>query len=327
MQTQGTAHESGSITLVESTSNIPESPSTLQEPPASVRNTQGNCNQSRKGECYLLTAVRSELNATATTPDCRSHEALSTFAPRRSSERSQKNQKIHKPVIHERKIPAKTKISGMETEKGSALGVVREVNQKCRKILIPQTDGYLQPVDPDNTQGASINTGVRHGKAQTKTPKRPQPKPRVESLRRGETANLRRCKHLKLTGTLSDTPTESSPIHDTEAAQHCASVNSVDQSNQVIPNAITRHVEQHGYQNEITAKAPCQTSLRLPDGIKSPPYTQLLSNINWEVPRDQVSLFERIGGGSFGQVWKGAVFDIAGDKEWSVVAVKMLKGN
>ena len=25
-------------------------------------------------------------------------------------------------------------------------------------------------------------------------------------------------------------------------------------------------------------------------------------------------------------VWRGAVFDVAGDKEWSVVAVKMLKG-
>ena len=321
MQSQGTAHESGSVKLVESTSNIPKSPSILQEPPSSAIS-----NQSRKGECYLLTAVRSELNATATTPDCRSHEALSTFAPRRSSERSQKNQKIHKPVIHERTNPAKKKIS-METEKGSALGVVREVNQKCRKILIPQTDGYLQPVDPDSTQGAAINTDMRHGKAQTKTPKGPQPKPRVESLRRGEAGNLFQRKRLKLTETLSDTPAESSPLHDTEAAQHCASVNPVDQPNQVIPDAITRHVDQHGYQNEITAKTPCQTSLRPPDGIKSPPYTRVLSNINWEVPGDQLSLFERIGGGSFGQVWRGAVFDIAGDKEWSVVAVKMLKGN
>ena len=310
---------------MKSTSSIPESPSILQEPTASVRNTHGDYNQSRTEECCLLTAVQSELNATATTPDCRSDEAPSTFAPHRSSERSQENQKIHKPVIHERTNPTKTEIF-KETEKGSALGVVREVNQECRKILIPQTDGYLQPVDPDNTQGAAINTDMPHVKAQAQSPKRPQPKPRVKSLTRRETGNLFQCKHSKLTGTLSDTPAESSPLHDTGATQHCASVNTADQSNHVIPKVRTRHVQQHGYQNKITAETPYQTSLRPLDGVKSP-YTRVLSNTNWEVSRDRLALFERIGGGSFGQVWKGAVFDIAGDKEWSVVAVKMLKGN
>jgi len=319
LQIQGTAYESGSVTLVESKLSIPESPSILQELTASVRNTQRDSNQSRTGECFLLTAAQSELNAT--TPDCRSHEALSTFAPHRSGKRSQQNQKIHKPVIHERRYPAKTKIA-METEEVSALGVVREVNQECRKIQIPETDGYLQPADPDNMQGETINTGMRHGKAQTQPPKRPQPKPRVKSLRRRETGNLFQCKHSTLTGTLSDTPAESNPLHATEVAQHCASLNSANQSNHVIPKTRTRHIQEHGYQNET----PYQNSLRRPDGIKSP-YTPVLSDTNWEVSRDQLSLFERIGGGSFGQVWKGAAFDVAGDKEWSAVAVKMLKGN
>lgn len=287
---QGTAYESGSVTLVESKLSIPESPSILQELTASVRNTQRGSNQSRTGECFLLTAARSELNTT--TPDCRSHEALSTFTPHRSGKRSQQNQKIHKPVIHERRYPAKAKIA-METEEVSALGVVREVNQECRKIQIPETDGYLQPADPDNMQGETINTGMRHGKAQTQPPKRPQPKPRVKSLRRGETGNLFQCKHSTLTGTLSDTL--SNPLHDKEVAQHCASVNPADQSNHVIPKTRTRHLQEHGYQNET----PYQNSLRPPGEIKSP-YTPVLSDTNWEVSRDHLSLFERIGGGSFG---------------------------
>ena len=314
MQTHGTAHESGSVTLAESTLSIPESPTMLQELTASVRKTQGDCNESRTEELVLLRAVQSELNAT--TPDC--HEAPLTFAPRKNSERSQQNQKIHKPVIHER-------MNGMETEKVTALGIVREVNKECKKIQMPQTDGYLQPVDPDNMQGMAINTDMRHGKAQTQIPKRPQPKPRVKSLKRRETGNLFQCKHSTLTGTLSDTPAESNLLHDTAVAQHCPSVNPADQSNHVIPKTRTRHIQEHAYQNEISSTTPYQNALRPPDDIKSP-YTRVLSNTNWEVSRDQLSLFERIGDGSFGQVWKGAVFDVAGDKEWSVVAVKMLKG-
>jgi len=50
-------------------------------------------------------------------------------------------------------------------------------------------------------------------------------------------------------------------------------------------------------------------------------------NTNWELPCDHLSLFERIGGGSFGEVWKGTACDVIGAKGWSVVAVKMLKEN
>ena len=52
----------------------------------------------------------------------------------------------------------------------------------------------------------------------------------------------------------------------------------------------------------------------------------MLSNTNWEVSCNHLTLFERIGGGSFGQVWKGAAWEVNGAKSWSVVAVKMLKG-
>lgn len=321
LQTHGGAHICGSVTPVESAPSIPESQSIIQAPTASVRNTRGNYNQSRTGECLLLTAVQSDLNATA--PDCRCHEAPSTFAPHKSSERSEQNQKIHKPVIHERKGSAMKGIV-IETGEVSALGGEREVNQECRKIQIPQTDSYLQPVDPDSIQGAAINTDMRCAKA----PKCPQPKPRIKSLKRRETGKLFQCRHSTLTGTLLDTPPESNPLHDTEAARHCASLNPADQSNRVIPKTKTRNVQEHGYQNEIASKTPYLNSLRPPGGINiQSPYTAVLSNTNWEVSRDQLSLIERIGGGSFGQVWKGAVFDVAGDKEWTVVAVKMLKGN
>ena len=311
------------MTPAEPALSIPESPSILQEPTVSVRNTQRDHSQSRTGECFLLTAVRSELSAA--TRDCRSHEASSTFATHRSSERSQQNQETHTPLIHERTNPAKKKIA-METEVTSTLVVTREINQERRKIQIPQTHDYLRPVDNDNMQGAATNTDMRHGKAQTH--ERPQGKPRVKSLRRRETGNVFQCKHSTFTGTPSSlqTPAESNPLHDREAAQHRASAKIADQSNHVIPKARTRHGQQHGYQNEITTATPYQNSLRPHDGIKSP-YMSVFSNTNWEVSRDKLSLFERIGGGSFGQVWKGAVFDVAGDKEWSVVAVKMLKGN
>ena len=321
LQTHGSVHICGSLTPVESALSIPESPSIIQAPTASVTNTRGDYNQSRTGKCFLLTAVQSELDATA--PDCKCHEAPSTFAPHSSNERSEQNQKIHKPEIHERRNSAKKGIA-IETAEISALGDVGEVNQQCRKIQMPQTDSYLQPVDPDNIQGAAINTDMLGGKA----PVRPQPKPRIKSLKRREPGNLFQCRHFTLTGTLLDAPADSNPSHDTEAAQHWASVNPVDQSNRVIPKTRTRHIHEHGYLNKITSKTPYQNSLRHPYGmnIKSP-YTRVLSDTNWEVSRDHLSLIERIGGGSFGQVWKGAVFGVAGGKGWSVVAVKMLKGN
>ena len=321
MQTHGGAHICGSLTPVESAPSIPESPSIIQAPTTSVRNTRGDYNQSRTGKCFLLTAVQSEMNATA--PDCRCHEAPSTFAPHRSSEKSEQNQKIHKPEIHERRNSAKKGIA-IETAGTSALGVVGEVNQQCRKIQIPQTDSYLQPVDPDNIQGAAINTDMLGGKA----PVRPQPKPRIKSLKRREPGNLFQCRHFTFTGTLLDMPAESNPSHDKEAAQHCASVNPVEQSNCVIPKTRTRQIQEHGYLNEITSQTPYQNSLHPPDGINiMSPYTRVLSDTNWEVSRDHLSLIERIGGGSFGQVWKGALFGVAGEKGWSIVAVKMLKGN
>ena len=107
-------------------------------------------------------------------------------------------------------------------------------------------------------------------------------------------------------------------------AQHCVNVMSADQSNQPIPEARTR-LGQHSYQNDIMITTPYQNTMQ-PTASGESPYTRVLSDTNWEVSRDHLSLFERIGGGSFGQVWKGSALDVAGTQGWSTVAVKMLKG-
>ena len=118
---------------------------------------------------------------------------------------------------------------------------------------------------------------------------------------------------------------KTNPLHGREALQQSARLNPPNQSNHLVPGARTRHTKQHGYQNEKSTATLHQDSLRPANSVGTP-YTRVLSNTNWEVPSDHLSLFEKIGGGSFGQVWKGAVLDMAGVQGWSIVAVKMLKG-
>ena len=108
---------------------------------------------------------------------------------------------------------------------------------------------------------------------------------------------------------------QNNPLYERGAPiQHCSSVKPALQSNRLIRPAVGTN---NNNNNDRSTTAPYR--------VESP-YMQVLQSTNWEVSPDHLSLFERIGGGSFGQVWKGAVFDVAGDKEWSVVAVKMLKG-
>lgn len=118
---------------------------------------------------------------------------------------------------------------------------------------------------------------------------------------------------------------QNNPLNEREAPiQHYASVRPADQSNRLISPEVGTRIGHQSYQNDNNNNNKDRNTTT-PYSLESP-YTQVLHNANWEVSRDHLSLFERIGGGSFGQVWKGAAFDVAGDKEWSVVAVKMLKG-
>ena len=47
---------------------------------------------------------------------------------------------------------------------------------------------------------------------------------------------------------------------------------------------------------------------------------------SWEIHREQVKILKAIGKGAFSQVAKVTAWNINGDKEYSTVAVKMLKG-
>ncbi|XP_078371013.1 uncharacterized protein LOC144654681 isoform X2 [Oculina patagonica] len=148
------------------------------------------------------------------------------------------------------------------------------------------------------------------------------------------TDQSKRLRHTKFTKPLLSLQftdkLQNNPLYEREAARHCASVKPNDQSNHLSRQTKTPH-RHHSFQNErctttIYQNATDQSSSLRPASEESL-YASVLSNTNWEVSRDQLSLFERIGGGSFGQVWKGAALDLAGAKGWSVVAVKMLNEN
>ena len=89
----------------------------------------------------------------------------------------------------------------------------------------------------------------------------------------------------------------------------------------------------HGTNNYLKKQPPTITCeiTEIPQGatyqpiaIAESPCTH--SYCNGEIPPNHLSLSKKIGGGAFGQVWKGKVYDVTGVGEQSVVAVKMLRG-
>ena len=338
MQDQETANEAGSVILGESPLSMPESSFPLEQPTTSVTDMQETCNQPRTAKCFALTAVQSE--AITRTPYSSPQAApslLTTFRPCRGSERGEQNQDIIMAEINNISSKERNEIL-LEMNDGS----VQQRNEGAKKLQALDAHGqnreetdtiqrsahsedYLEPVDNKNLKIPITSTATSRfipGRAQTLN--RPQPKPRMKNPDKSFS-----FKHPTLTGTLSNLQFTEMPklntLHGTEVAQHCTRVSSPSQSNQPIPKARNRHTKQHGYQNEKVTATPYQNSLRPPGRVESP-YTRVLCNTNWEVPRDNLSLFEKIGGGSFGQVWKGAVLDVAGAQGWSIVAIKMLKG-
>ena len=305
--------------LAESQLSMSGSSVTLEQTTTPVRNIPGNWNQPRTSKRFLLTAFRPKM--TSITQGSTSREMPSSSRPFASSdsgsERMEQSQDISMPVIKTSSSKGQNEMT-KETNVNTAVvgtdpkGAVQQrkkgttkpqapVNFRKNEIVtdtferVTTSEDYLQPVDNNNLQSAVINTGSSRlcdGKAQSLTHSRPQPK----RTKRG--TDIFQCKH--------------------------STIKLADQSNLPIPQATTRH-EPHGYQNDTLTTTRYQNALR-PAGSVESPYASVLSNTNWEVPRDHLSLFERIGGGSFGQVWKGAALDVAGAKGWSNVAVKMLKG-
>ena len=173
---------------------------------------------------------------------------------------------------------------------------------------VNHSEDYLQPVE--HLQPAfhnRNNSKCFRGRIQTLPQGRPVPKPRGKSSTFGG---------MTLTSRLCDSQR--------------AGVERVNQSRFCTPHPRALH-EKHSYQNDRCAGTP-QESPRYPRSVlastsrKESPYTKVQSNTNWEVPGEHLRLHKRIGGGTFGQVWEGAVLDVRGTQGWSIVAVKMLKG-
>ena len=94
----------------------------------------------------------------------------------------------------------------------------------------------------------------------------------------------------------------------------------------------------HSYQNDnfrTGKRCPRKTNL-LSSQVNSskqqrllerePHYTCVRENTNWEIPLERLTLFNKIGGGAFGEVWTGVARDVGDTHGWSMVAIKMLKG-
>ena len=174
---------------------------------------------------------------------------------------------------------------------------------------VNHSEDYLQPVE--HLQPAfqnRNNSRCFQGKIQTLPQGRPVPKPRGKlSTFAGMTSNSRR-----------------------QGVQQRADVERVNQSRFCTPHPRVLQRE-HSYQNDRCAATPYE-SPRYPQSVlpstsrRESPYTKVQNNTNWEVPSGRLRLFKRIGGGTFGQVWEGAVLDVRNTQGWSTVAVKMLKG-
>lgn len=279
------------------------------------------------------------------TPDPNSPEVSSSLNisfPPRSSKTNGLNQEIHIPVIRtpsceqlQNKVTMTTGevTTGLaavndgaalkenqETRKFQALGSFRSTGTVVDTIQIATTsEGYLQPVDNINEQAGPT-------KSRLSSPNHPRAKPRVKKSSARDRKKDTSVQH-KFTGRLGQSNTDTlqnNPLYEGEAPiQRCSCVRPVGQSNPLICLAVGTSISRQSYQNCMNNINDKSTAA--PHGVESP-YMQVLQSFNWEVSRDHLTLVECIGGGSFGQVWRGAVFDMAGDKKWSVVAVKMLKG-
>ena len=337
LQAQEITNEAGSVILGESPLSMPESSLTLEQSPKSIRNMLRNGNGPTTGECFEMSTA---------TPDSNSPEvfsSLNTAFPPRGSKTSELNQEIHNPVIRTPSCEqTQNKVTMTTGEITTGLAAVNDEavlaeNQETRKFQAPggsfrskgtvvdtiqmvtTSDGYLQPVDNNNDQAVP-------GKARLFSPNHPQAKPRVKKSRTSDRKKDISTQH-KFAGTLNQSNTDklqNNPLYEREAPiQHCPCVRPVDQSDRLISPAVGTRIGHQSYQNCMNNNNDRNTTT--PHSVESP-YMKVLQSTNWEVSRDHLTLFERIGGGSFGQVWRGAVFNVAGDKEWSVVAVKMLKG-
>ena len=220
----------------------------------------------------------------------------------------------------------------METSKrtGAVMdGSIQEINQESETFRRNQfetgvchqnsdSENYLQPVDSENLQVRAQTSRCTYDRKAHTFQSRPRPKPRLKIMGKSVTESFQ---HKDSSLTL---PPLNTRCTDTRTRM-------AERSNCTSPLTIAFRGAT-GYQNDQCLKSFYQNTVGKTGSTLKPhskvesPYTPVLSNTNWEVSCNHLTLFERIGGGSFGQVWKGAAWEVNGAKSWSVVAVKMLKG-
>ena len=214
-------------------------------------------------------------------------------------------------------------------------GSIQEINQETRAVRESETfrrnqfetgvchqnsnsENYLQPVDSENLQVRAQTSRFTCDRKAHTFQSRPRPKPRLKIMGKSVTESFQ---HKDSSLTL---PPLNTRCTDTRTRM-------AERSNCTSPRTIAFHGAT-GYQNDQCLKSFYQNTVGKTGSTMKPhskvesPYTPVFSNTNWEVSCNHLTLFERIGGGSFGQVWKGAAWEVNGAKSWSVVAVKMLKG-
>ena len=337
-----------SVELSASITNIVEASLAASKPPTQTPNMQYYNKPSTGERRFLLMSFRPEQKA-ITPGRSASKEPSSlnrTFDPHRGGEGNNQDYEIGTSVTFdvENHVALEMSIPGADHE-----ATIQELDQKTETNTLRKneveagtfqetrdSEDYLQPVESENLQDKKRNSPrLYNRKAQTLTT-RPRPKPRMKKLGRRETEKIQH-KDSEFSGpplSLQSTYLRAGnpPIREMDFGQHCACVEPPNQSHRINPQLRTFHrTRMHGYQNDRSPMTPYQnatkqSSLWQPPGNHESPYTCVNCNINWEIPSDHLSLFERIGGGSFGQVWKGTACDVIGAKGWSVVAVKMLKG-
>ena len=332
-----------SVMLSGSVINIPESSLAANQPPTPMANVHEHYNQPNNRECFLLTSFTPEQNAfTQAYLANEQPPSPRTFVPHRGGEGSDQAQEIGTSVIKrssseiEDQVAIETNTTGSDDE-----AIIQELDQKTGTNAFREngtvtfkfqetecSEDYLQPVESENKKTNSPR--LCDNKAQTLTA-RPRPKTRMKKLGRRETEKIQR-KDCEFSGPPLSLQFTDLLNKEIDFDQHCTCVKSPDESPRNRKVRPFHGARSHGHdQNDRHPNVPYQnatkqSSLWQPPGNRESPYTCVNCDINWELPPDHLSLFERIGGGSFGQVWKGTACDVIGAKGWSVVAVKMLKG-
>ena len=294
-----------------------------------------NCEQKSAGKVFALTSFQNVLTRAVTSNQ--ESSAVKTIENRSVIKGIRDSQALITEYINPSNPEGDNQVV-MDTSKrtGAVMdGSIQEINQEARAVRESETfrrnqfetgvchqnsnsENYLQPVDSENLQVRAQTSRFPCDKKAHTFQSRPRPKPRLKIMGKSVTESFQ---HKDSSLTL---PPLNTRCTDTRTRM-------AERSNCTSPGTIAFRGAT-GYQNHQCLKSFYQNTVGKTGSTLKPhskvesPYTPVLSNTNWEVSCNHLTLFERIGGGSFGQVWKGAAWEVNGTKSWSVVAVKMLKG-